>query len=210
MSEFDPYLSVLGLDRSATKTEIKRAYRNLAKRWHPDRYANQPRLLSVAEEKIQQINQAYEILKDYTPSSTTTYQSKSSTTTATGVRQPQNAAKVHYQRGADFVGTEEYDLAIAEFTQAIKLDPSFVKAYQYRGYILSKLGYDLRAEADFHRVESLQLAQGMGINTPSYRSTSQKKYARHYKRSQPDLLTWLKKYWFLVLLLLLGFLLAIV
>ena len=228
MSEFDPYLTVLGLDRKATKEEIKRAYRSLAKKWHPDRYANQPQLLAEAEVKIQQINQAYDKLKNYTaheadtannrPSTVSNGRGRANVKTHVSNGAP-DSAKIHYQRGIEFAEKEDYELAISEFTQAIKLSSDFINAYQYRGYILSKLGYELRAEADFHRVESLKLAQKLGQTVPksqtssSYRSQTTKKYARKYKRyqkSQPDFIDFLEQYWFLILLVFLGILLAAV
>jgi len=50
---------VLGVPESASEEEIKKAYRALAMKYHPDRYANSP-LRAQAEEKMAQINQAYD------------------------------------------------------------------------------------------------------------------------------------------------------
>ena len=52
----DPY-SVLGIDPSASDEEIKRAYRELARKYHPDNYQNNP-LVDLAEEKKKEINEA--------------------------------------------------------------------------------------------------------------------------------------------------------
>lgn len=55
--------AVLELDPSATAEEIKNAYLDLVKVWHPDRYLKEsPRLRRKAEEKLKQINLAYERL----------------------------------------------------------------------------------------------------------------------------------------------------
>lgn len=56
----DPY-EVLGISKDATQEEIKKAYRTLAKKYHPDNYANNP-LSDLAEEKFKEINEAYEQL----------------------------------------------------------------------------------------------------------------------------------------------------
>jgi molecular chaperone DnaJ len=52
--------NVLGVGRSADGDEIKRAYRALALRWHPDRNPNDP----VAEARFKAVNEAYRVLSD--------------------------------------------------------------------------------------------------------------------------------------------------
>lgn len=54
----DPF-KVLGIDRSASAEEVKRAYRDLAKKYHPDRHSD-PVAKELAEEKMAEINQAYD------------------------------------------------------------------------------------------------------------------------------------------------------
>ncbi|MBE6570599.1 MAG: molecular chaperone DnaJ [Ruminococcaceae bacterium] len=57
----DPY-SVLGVSRDATEDEIKKAYRELARKYHPDNYAG-TNLADVAEEKMKEINEAYDYVQ---------------------------------------------------------------------------------------------------------------------------------------------------
>ena len=56
----DPY-SVLGVDPSASDEEIKKAYRELARKYHPDNYQDNP-LADLAEEKMKAINEAYDAI----------------------------------------------------------------------------------------------------------------------------------------------------
>ena len=61
MSIYD-YYKILGLEPDASAEEVKQAYRDLAKVWHPDRFAHDTRLQRKAQEKLKEINEAYEIL----------------------------------------------------------------------------------------------------------------------------------------------------
>ena len=54
------YYEVLGVNRDASEEDIKKAYRKLAMKWHPDRNPDNPK----AEEKFKEAKEAYEILTD--------------------------------------------------------------------------------------------------------------------------------------------------
>jgi len=56
------YYKILGVKRSASKKEIKKAYRDLALRWHPDKVSEDEK--EEAEKKFQDIGEAYEVLSD--------------------------------------------------------------------------------------------------------------------------------------------------
>ena len=56
----DPY-EVLGVGPDASDDEIKRTYRDLARKYHPDNYQNNP-LADLAEEKMKEINEAYDAI----------------------------------------------------------------------------------------------------------------------------------------------------
>ena len=60
-------LNILGLDSNAKASEIKGAYRDLVKVWHPDRFGTDLRLRLKAEEHLKQINLAYQCLQGFSP-----------------------------------------------------------------------------------------------------------------------------------------------
>ena len=102
----DPY-KVLGVSRDASDDEIKRAYRRLAKQYHPDLNPGDP----VAARKMQEINAAYEQIKD-----------------------PQKAAQSQsYQSGYGSYGGYGYDPFGGSYRQQEEPagDPYQRSAYQY-------------------------------------------------------------------------------
>ncbi|MGL5939217.1 MAG: DnaJ C-terminal domain-containing protein [Waterburya sp.] len=62
MQEVRNYYEMLGVDKNAPSNEIKKAYRTLAIKYHPDRNLGN----KAAEEKFKDINEAYEVLSDQT------------------------------------------------------------------------------------------------------------------------------------------------
>ncbi len=60
MAAFKDYYNVLGVDRDATEKDVRRAYRKLAAKHHPDRNLGDP----GAEERFKEVNEAYTVLSD--------------------------------------------------------------------------------------------------------------------------------------------------
>ena len=59
------YYDLLGVEKTASEAEIKKAYRKLAMKYHPDRFANASETeKKEAEEKFKEVNEAYQVLSD--------------------------------------------------------------------------------------------------------------------------------------------------
>ncbi len=71
----EPY-SVLGISPNATDEEVAKAYKELAKKYHPDNYTDSP-LAEFANEKMQEINAAYDTIRKQRREQGSTYGSSS-------------------------------------------------------------------------------------------------------------------------------------
>ena len=58
--DYKDYYKILGVDRKATDDDIRKAYRKLAKQYHPDYNPNNKQ----SEDRFKEINEAYEVLSD--------------------------------------------------------------------------------------------------------------------------------------------------
>jgi tetratricopeptide (TPR) repeat protein len=152
---------VLGLIPGASQEEIKRAYRQLIRIWHPDSIADPVKKLE-AEERTKIINAAYRIIK----SNASSYQQKapsdfvrktsSDKVNVTSSESKASNAERFYNSGVESVRQGKYEDAIANFTQAIRLNPLYIEAYKYRGLVCSQLGLELRATADLTKAAELE------------------------------------------------------
>ncbi|WP_028574689.1 DnaJ C-terminal domain-containing protein [Desulfonatronovibrio hydrogenovorans] len=58
--EYKDYYKILGVNKKSSKEEVSKAYKKLAKKYHPDLNPNDPK----AEDKFKEVTEAYEVLKD--------------------------------------------------------------------------------------------------------------------------------------------------
>lgn len=65
MNRLDHFYAVLEIEPGVSVNDLRQAYRDLVKVWHPDRFAQEPRLQHRAQEKLKEINRAYEMLMSY-------------------------------------------------------------------------------------------------------------------------------------------------
>ena len=102
----DPYV-VLGVPRTATDDEIKNAYRNLARKYHPDNYANDNPLKELAEEKMQEINAAYDEI-----------QSERRSKASSGGSSYSSSSHSSYGAGSDFYLAVRQKLGAGRYAEA--------------------------------------------------------------------------------------------
>lgn len=164
----DPY-QVLGVKPEATDEEIKRAYRELARKYHPDNYQNNP-LADLAEEKMKEINEAYEAVTKLRSGGSQSYstssggyqyqQSSSAGGTFSRVRQLINAGDVNAAeqllmqagiRNAEYyflAGSIAYrrgwlDEARQNYNRACQMDPGNAE-YQRAASMMNQGGFAYR------------------------------------------------------------------
>lgn len=140
----DPY-EVLGVPHGASEDQIKKAYRELARKYHPDNYANNP-LADLAQEKMKEINEAYDtLMKGGSAQSTAQDAGRSASSYGTGelneVRRliqmgaldqaearldgiPQHNAEWYFLRGAVAQRRGWMDEAAQNFRIAVNMNPN--------------------------------------------------------------------------------------
>lgn len=155
MNNIAQYYEVLSIDSAASLETVKQAYRNLAKIWHPDRYVHDPRLKAEAETEIKKINQAYAAIKSYLELGRNNLEQVDGNSQSP-VSIKKNSPNFYYCQGVNYAEQQLYNDALSSFAQAIKLDADYIEAYQYRGFILSKLGYECRASAEFDKANQIK------------------------------------------------------
>ncbi len=149
----DPY-EVLGVPRGASETEVKKAYRELCHKYHPDKYMNNP-LADLAQEKMKEINEAYD------------------TITKGGSRATSYAGSSSYGAGGG-------DTSLARIRQMIQLGQiqeadnaleaishRTAEWYYLRGMVASRRGWMDEARQNF------QIAISMEPGNPEYRAAFQ-------------------------------------
>ncbi len=133
----NPY-EILGVSPNATEEQIKDAYKELAKKYHPDRYVNNP-LSDLAAEKMQEINWAYnELTKSKASYSSSKQQGKYADfnqvrmlINQNRLNEAQNAlnamavrnAEWHYLMGVVMQNKGWHDMAYQHFNAACTSDP---------------------------------------------------------------------------------------
>ena len=151
----NPY-EVLGVSENADEETIKKAYKELVKKYHPDRYINNP-LADLAAEKMKEINKAYDMITNKRTATNTGYSTSSrgystSQTHTSGQASFQNVrilitqsrirealemlnllpktAEWYYLSGLARMQVGWYDQAISFLQTAVQMEPNNVEYQQ--------------------------------------------------------------------------------
>lgn len=185
----NPY-EVLGIREGASEDEVKKVYRELVKKYHPDQYQDNP-LSKLAEEKLREVNEAYDyIMKNSAPRHEQAYNNNSrgwggqsdndffnqvkSNINSGNVQLAEDmlensanrTAPWYYLKGLIFMRKGWYDEAYTHIQKAVNMDPS---NYEYRS-ALNK----------------------MSNSNNAYRANS---YNRGYNNASPDLCSMCQCLW---------------
>lgn len=157
----DPY-EVLGVSRDADEETIKKAYRELIKKYHPDKYVNSP-LADMASKKTKEINRAYDMINGKNVENNTggggynpygAYTSRAGQSSYQNVRAlltmgrlaeaeamlnglPQNA-EWYFLMGVICLRKGWYDRGVANLRRAAELDPNNIEYRQALDNILRR------------------------------------------------------------------------
>ena len=157
----DPY-GVLGVSPSASDDDVKKAYRDLARKYHPDNYVDNP-LADLAQEKMKEINEAYDqITRERAGGSKSgTYQSGGYSGGSAQYRDvrsainarnfayaenllrqmPQRDAEWNFLMGSVCAGKGWLDEARGYFQRAVSMDPSNPEYKQALAYVSNASPY---------------------------------------------------------------------
>jgi len=136
----DPY-KVLGVSPSASDEDVKKAYRDLAKKYHPDNYVNDP-LADLAEQKMKEITAAYDQIMDMRRGSQS-FQGQNERSQYSDIRRMINQNRIsqaeeildgvpqysrdaewYFLKGSIFYTRGWLDEAYRHFNHAVQLDPN--------------------------------------------------------------------------------------
>lgn len=178
--DIDRCYAILGVGYGASADELKHAYRDLVREWHPDRHQHDSCKQTQAEEKLKQINLAYERLKEYKPAraarlnttragapqknGTGAYSAHWQRASATaGPRLAEEdeqtlsaRAQARYEEGREAYETGDWTEAVSSLMQAVCLKPNIGDACLLLGKAYTELKLPAKAASSYKQAIRFQ------------------------------------------------------
>lgn len=147
------FYELLGVSRTATEEEIKRAYFNLARKYHPDRFNQQVKDTSLINEIFNSLTNAYRILID--PQKRKQYDSQLGSGSQDSTEDQGKKADIKFRQARTLFNQGMYEEAIIFLEEAIRLRRDKADYFLLLAMAESKLdAYKKKAEQDFlHAIE---------------------------------------------------------
>ncbi|MBX7171447.1 MAG: DnaJ domain-containing protein [Pyrinomonadaceae bacterium] len=176
VEEAESYYEILGVKVKANLPEIKAAYFNLAKQYHPDKYhqTGDAETQKRVQNAFTELARAYDTLKDDKAREVYDFKlrkyleyvqddKESGRKTGASLDETENA-RYEFERGFEYLMDDDYDEALPYLTRAAQMAPNNARYRAYYGKVLS--GY----ESERHKAEAeLQAAIKLDPATPTYR-----------------------------------------
>ena len=142
----DPY-KVLGVSSNATDEEIKKAYRELVRKYHPDKYRDSD-LADLANEKMKEINAAYEEIQKMREAGSKGGNSGSYNTGGSYGGNSSSSGNPRYSQVRRMINTGHFDEANRVLLEVVEADRD-AEWFFLTGYILLKRGHYVDAQRYF-------------------------------------------------------------
>ena len=143
MKKIIDYRKLLGVEKSAELKELKTAYRNLMKEWHPDKFQEDDTRKKEAEDKSKEFIEAYSFLVSIAPETVqSNFEEYTKTVTAANIVDFQFKAKVLIVYFSDGSSYEYFDVPHAIFQKFVNSDipGRFFRRNIYNVYVYRKAG----------------------------------------------------------------------
>ncbi len=191
--DIEQFYQVLELPLNASQSEIKSAFRNLARQYHPDRFSGDAANLKSAEEKFKSINAAYEFLKTYEAPSpgaaktSTKYHVEFKTERSSVDRTPY----AFVEEARRYQGLGNLQEAVMALDTAIALQDDYYPAYELRSELRLMLGNAYGSKMDLRRAKHFRWvykSEGRSIDSqsPSTSQSSTQTPSKPSAKTTPD------------------------
>src|SRR5436305_60770 len=121
---------ILGVQPGAAPDEVKRAYRDLVREWHPDKLQHDSRKQKMAEERLKEINIAYDRLQSYTETGGATSERARRSAPNAQSRRPTGYSSTQARRAYSGVGEEDEAQGESAYHRSVALNVEGMAHFQ--------------------------------------------------------------------------------